>query len=408
MKFRITILLLVLYVSAFKGFLFDVFSVEKQLTSTILLAEDVLVTALGVSLLRNTRRRYVFAFVFLLLISLINYLNNDSASLTQYLSGLRELANFVCFFVIFHAVFCSEYKIVFEKNFKRFVLIFLFSQIPVSIYQYLSHGSTAGDWVGGTLGTGGSGVLTIALLLMIVYFIYQTNDVKKQLLSLLAFSPFLIPTFLNETKITFLLVPLMMVCLIRFKNKFFPLVLTSVAVVFVFIYADIYNEFKGDSYNADFQDVYTSEFLQDYLAGQDLTVEDIPRLTKLGVGTQLLSEDQRLFFGEDIAAFKGGSTTDLSAFASSHEWLIVGSRPFLFYLLISGGIALVCLISFLVLKELLEKPSGENFSFPPPARFLLLLFVILLFYNDSLRSNFFQFVFISMIFFSKQTPDAKT
>jgi hypothetical protein len=343
----------------------------------------------------------LYAFIFLLFISLINFFNNDSANFSQYINGVREVFNLILFLVILDGIFKSNNRVFFEKCFDFFVLIFLLSQIPISIYQYVSNNSIAGDWVGGSLGNGGSGVLTVAIILMIAYKVQRENNFNKQIFMLIASGFFLIPTLINETKITFILFPIMIFSLIKFNNKLAPIFFIAIAIAFVSVFSNFYNQFKGDTYSMEFEDVYTSNFLEEYLAGEDVTVDDIPRFTKLGIGIQLLNEDNKLLFGEDLAAFKGGSATDRSEFGDKHEWLLVGSRPYIFYLLICGGFALVCLILYLLIKEILDGTMTGSFLSSSLKVLLILLFIILLFYNDSLRNNFFQIVFISMIFISK-------
>ncbi|MCG8053245.1 MAG: hypothetical protein JAZ17_22000 [Candidatus Thiodiazotropha endolucinida] len=116
----------------------------------------------------------------------------------------------------------------------KIVLIVAFLQIPVSIYQYFfivdwSSRIAGGDSVVGTFGGsidggGNSGALT-TFLLIVWTFIIAWYLQKKKLDNILLVTSFclLIPVMLNETKIFFVYLPIIVALLFYFYSKIKPM-----------------------------------------------------------------------------------------------------------------------------------------------------------------------------------------
>jgi hypothetical protein len=156
---------------------------------------------------------------------------------------------------------------------------------------------------------------------------------------------------------------------------------------------------KGET-NISIEEAFSSNFLEEYLTSSDPTLEDIPRFTKIALGTSYLLDNNKFIIGQEIGAFKGGTTADLSTFGFKYEWLLVGSKPYLFYLLITGGVILCLLIVILFSYEIVNiNSSGNNFA--AIKKFLFICFLLILFYNDSFRNNCFLILFVYLVNYPK-------
>jgi hypothetical protein len=279
-------------------------------------------------------------------------------------------------------------------------------QLPTAVLEYLKYGS--GDQVGGTFGTvGGSGVLSLSIFLL-VYYLIEDKGTKRTLMTktkhLVMLFFFFIPIFINETKISFLLIPLMIATFISIKQFRSSILLLAFTGIFLLVFASLYTD-QNASYSNPIAEIFNPDFLQDYLDGDVVAYEDVPRITKLQLGWNLLSQTtSTMLLGEEYGAFKGGTTIARSAFTEKYNWMLNGTVPYLFYLFITGGLALVVLVIYLVLGEIFTKISAYkhigNYS-NSLLFFISVVFLMMLFYNDAFRTQSFLIIFCYLIFYSK-------
>lgn len=377
----------------------------RQIDSYFLLCTDVLICLLGISSIPKAPKILLWGLVIFLVVSSVNYLSGSMDNVIMHINGLREVTNIYFLFIFFYGLFYSGYQYYFNSLFKQFVVIFLFAQIPFSIIQFLKSG--ASDDVGGTLGAGYSGILTLSIFILVYYLIennsHNQSDFSK-LKYLLSRSYFFIPVLLNETKITFLLIPILIVSLVGFKQIRSFIVATILAGLFLILFSSLFTSSYETSYDNPINEIYNENYLKEYLSADVSGGEiDVPRFTKLILGIKLLAqENSTLLFGQEYGAFKGGTTLGLTPFATKYLWLLQGSRPYLFYILITGGLSLLVLLLFLFIKVVKDKPylGFKNFS-NKLLLFLSAIFFIILFYNDALRGEFFLLIFVYVMFFGK-------
>ncbi|MEO5378831.1 MAG: hypothetical protein H7832_13770, partial [Magnetococcus sp. DMHC-6] len=161
-------------------------------------------------------------------------------------AGLRIYLKFLPFFLL---------PAIFELTRKRyFVLVWMTTcliilQFPVTLYQkFIEYaGMASGDRIGGTLGFHTSGTLSIFLCMAtgMVLSHYLRDFLKfRQMFMLMGL--FLAPTVLNETKVTFVVVPLLFVIPVFFSvrdrgrvQKMFPLL--AGMGVFLLVFKLIYD-----------------------------------------------------------------------------------------------------------------------------------------------------------------------
>jgi hypothetical protein len=309
------------------------------------------------------------------------------------LNGIREVLTIVAIVIYLNKVFAEGNEELAEEHiqiFKRYAIIFLVAQLPVAFYQYAIYGPS--DAVGGTLGNKGSGVLTLTVVCLVFFLAHYTSNISRTILLYFC----LVPLLLNETKVSFILIPLL-VLFIHFQPKLKNILLAIfAAALFLFLFSRFYSH-SALTFDNNLTDIFSSDFLDDYLFGDIYYSDDVPRFTKIFIGWQLLSEQTNTFlFGFQYGLFKGGNFVEHSQFAMSYYWLLGGTRPYVFFLMLQGGIMLVAGILMLVLYiNKFFRANNNKFK-----TFLFLIFLIMMFYNDSLRNQNFIVVFFFLEFYA--------
>ncbi len=400
LKFKINVLFFCLYLGSVGKYFLNLFFDFKLIDTLTIIIIDVLIILLTLSFIKWKSRfmKYIFFFI---IFSSIAFIISVDKSLLAHINGIRETLVFICYFVIMDVLYQTNQIEKINGKFINFSYIFLTIQIPITIQQFIKFG--AGDAVGGTFGYGGSGVLTFSIFLIIYYLIEnKIRTSKERLKKSIPFLIFLIPIALNETKISFILLLLYFLSFINFKKIGSSIFITALGILCMIAFSFIYSTQENVSYKNPLEGIYSGDFLNSYLLGDEIVDEDVPRFTKLIVGTQKLANDGDLLLGKDYGAFTGSQSRMSSEFSKKYEWLLAGSRPYSFFLIISGGVILLVLIIWLVFSEIFRKqPKGiKNYS-SPLLLFLSAVFLISLFYNDGLRSTVFSFLFVFILFFAK-------
>ncbi|MEP7259079.1 MAG: hypothetical protein ABI687_11830, partial [Flavitalea sp.] len=275
---------------------------------------------------------------------------------------------------------------------KKYTWIFLLAQLPVTALQFIQYGPT--DYVGGTYGSFNGGALTLVIICL-VFFMFQfpTSFLQKVILYVT-----LIPLFLNETKISFILIP-MMVVFIYFEPKIKNMALAALGgVAFLLIFNQFYSH-SGLSFDNNVTGIFSADFLDDYLFADIDTYSDVPRFTKIILGWQILSQETNtMLFGYEYGVFRTGNLLEASQFAQNYQWLLSGTRPYFFFLLMQGGVGL--LGSFTLLIAHINNYFRHANKF---VVFYLLLLLILIFYLDSFRHHNFSAVYFFLVFYGNST-----
>lgn len=381
----------ILAISGFNGYLIEIGLLNINQSILNLLLDAFLLIVAFFSIKNNTQiRTHLFVFLIFIFITIFTYiLNVNELTPLIYFNGLREFIPYFLFPIIYLNLFQSRWRHIWIKNFDRFLYVFLALQIPVTLYQFSIHGT--GDMVGGTQGEGFSGILTFTVFLGTYYLMTQGFDEQHLVKSVAKKSYLLIfwlPAFINETKISFILIPLFLFLLVKFAvsniPKYIYILLIMVPSLFFFNY--IYQRIATDF---DSNDFLTAEFLQEYLASDNEQYDDVPRFEKLAFFMNNFDQ-QEILFGQGIGQFKGGTTLDLTPFAARYEWLLQGSVPMVFFLLIQVGIAgvLVFLAYWIIMISFRPIIQKDNYS-NNLIIYSTVCFIIIQLYNDSLRSLFF-------------------
>jgi len=167
-----------------------------------------------------------------------------------------------------------------------------------------------GDAVGGTYGTGGgSGNLTQLVFLVAFYLcvVFASRDDGSGFVvwRVILASALLVPTALNETKITFLYLPLFIALIALNLRRFYTAIplLGLGAVLGYFLYT-YYSENVVAA-----EKVWNMDFLQQYLVYDSRTNIDIPRFQKIALMFKRMGDDLGAWvFGFGYGLF-GGRTS---------------------------------------------------------------------------------------------------
>lgn len=395
MRTKVNIATILLYTAAFSGFIMEQAGMESAGTLVLLLM-DVAILYLGIgTIARNRVNAGVFLLV--LILSSLCYASHDYAWIT-HINGLREVLNIVLVFSFYESLADSEYKALFCARFSRFTNIFLVCQVPITLYQFMLYG--AGDQVGGSLGAGSSGVLTLVMVLMVYRRIRDKLPETGYKAYFNAF--YLLPLVLNETKVSFMLIPVLFLCLIKtWKTKY---VVWNVlgGMLFFFLLNNLYTD-QGKSSANPVAEIFDMEFLDYYLLGSDNDTddyEDIPRALKILLAADMLNRHtEDALLGISYGVFKGGTFVDRGTFATEYHWLLSGSRPTVFYLLITGGWPLLILITvYFIAKIFFNRREASDRKL---MLLLMILLCVMMIYNDAIRGQFFLMVYAFFILEAK-------
>lgn len=410
-KLLLNTLFTILWFYSLYGGVVDLLPVMAKIWTPLKLLADATLIFLGVWAMHR-RKDIVYAVAFLVGSYIVTCLYN-SESLLIYINGLRSFIPLLFTYPLFRYFFDDPgRKDLLVARFNSYVSIFLIIQIPFTIVQFLIHG--AGDMVGGSIGSFNSGILTTLVYLFVFYRISNRYDQSKSywsnLIALRLQFLYLIPTFLNETKVGFVYLLLLIIILMPIDRRAIlklPFIILF-SLLLLWIMVEIYMVATGG--NSDFLTVeyYTEMYLLNddsipfaqYIFDQDKEkLEDVPRFTKLLVGHEVLQSLGRTLTGVGIGQFMGNSGGDLANFATTNRWFMVGSIPYLFTLMIQLG----WLGIFVIARYIGSCISAIGWFRYPNSNlgiFLLSIFVILLFYNDSFNLSIISIPFIYLLFYS--------
>lgn len=374
---------------------------------------DVVFIILGLVTLRDRGDKIVF-WSFMAL-GVLSTLVLNRIGLFNLFNGTRDYLGFIFAIPILRWFMTHERREEFKRTMDKVLTWWLWLQAITITIQFIEHG--AGDWGGGTMGWGASGMMSTSIYVISFFLIVRRWDSDHYFRSLWENKMYiflLYPTFLNETKVSFILLFAYFILLVKFDKQMFVKVLYIVPVSIVaFIgLGSIY--LTVTEQNAE--DLLSEDFYVEYFYGQDLdlmidvammiqdgTIEvdprdwwtvDIPRLAKLVlINPEVRDSNGGIWLGAGLGQFKGGSLGEAPRFARINEWLLNGSRPWIFFMYVQLGLLGYLWYICVTIRNM--RLRGSRY---PSARkvfwLLLLMIMIIQFYNDSLR--FFNFSLLIM------------
>lgn len=306
----------------------------------------------------------------------------------------------------------------FRESLIKQLKFWLWLQAFCITWQFIRYG--ANDAVGGSMGNGSSGMVSMLIYLVSFFLLthnWKEGKVMENLRKNWIYIFLLYPSFLNETKVSLILIVAYFMLLINYNRKTIIYLILSIPVLVIAVIG-LFNIYLSIT-NQEMDRVISKEFVEEYFVGidmdhvitvalaiQDHDIEidpedfwsvDIPRFAKFGLILTPLQEDTGggLLMGAGVGQFKGGSLVEPTRFATDNQWLLNGSRPWLFFLLVQLGIVgIIWWICVAIYQNFIKKSQ-----WPMSKRVQMLVglcLVIIPLYNDSLR--IFNFCAILAIF----------
>ena len=390
-----------------------------KLENVFFLGMDVILLVLGLCLLR-TKKDFIVLLSYTLLALFSTCVLNQLSVLTVF-NGSRDFFGLLFMVPVLTFFLTGERADEFKAKFDRQLKIWLFIQAFCVTWQFVRHG--ANDWGGGSMGWGASGMVSMLIYLISYYLSVQNWDFDDYVGSLRRNKwniILLYPTFLNETKISFVLLVMYFVLLYRpsrsaiLKFVYVIPVIIGVGIGLINVYLNVTEQ--------DADEVLTMDFIEDYFFGLELEANielalmiqdgffddeldpdnpwilDIQRIAKLQLITEPLSKTEGgLMFGAGLGQFKGGTMVDQMPFMRTNKWLLQGSRPWLFTVFVQLGFA--GLIWFFTVFAF-DCYTGVRRT-PELTRMYVFLtgcLLLMLVYNEALRYYYFCAAYFYLFF----------
>jgi len=325
----------------------------------------------------------------------IGFLLNDVTWWTM-LAGLRIYTKFIPIFLI-PLVYPFSQRVF--KNLILWIFALSMLQLPVVLWQrFIKYAtSLSGDPMGGTLGVSTSGVLSIYLVVIISFLIafYFKEEISLQAF-LLSIAAAFIPITLNETKISFILLPISFIfpaLFIKAKRKTIFRV-SLVVVIFIgsfFVLKGIYNYFQQKRWGYGIETfVMMPGRLETYSRN---------RLDPIKYSfTNAIKDPRFIFFGRGAGNVSEGFTKKLDGkYVQEGKYYGVGgvSFPKLIWEIGIMGTALFFLFPFFIFLDAAGLSKKNRFlgAFSLGMLSFTVFFSLSMFYTFTIDSNLLMYLF---------------
>lgn len=417
----------IFWVSALATFVGEELSAAtyQRLQPIVQLSLDGSIIALGLWLLRS--KIDIILLVSYCAISLVSTMWVNDGSLIQWLNGSRYYLPMLMLLPTFRYLFAERRSSeLLRKASEKMMMAFLIIQAPCIVEQALRYG--VGDHGGGSLGNNMSGVVTMMIYAFALYLTMRHWDDKRGYFSNIAAYPLptllLLPTFLNETKVSFVMLPMYLFFLLPAGRRYVAKMLLLVPVVVAAAGAGfwIYSQSSGND-----SEIFTGDAIEFYLTGNEASLvmiealvdrevdddgdasSDLARGLKFAAMPLIIpSAPAGSALGFGVGQFKGGSVLPKSGFALEYQWLLRGTQMMgMIWFLELGwcGVAWVAAF-FAVAFRALRKVAERNVRLQI---FLLLTLFLIIVYGANFLNTAFTIAFIYLIFISSRDacPDSK-
>lgn len=392
----------------------------------VLVMCDCAIMLMGLWCTRNKTDIFITAsFVGLSFIStcIINHL-----PLITWVNGSRVFWGFI-FVVPVLRYICDDEELhnKFMEKWDKALLYWLYVQAFCITWEYFEYG--AGDPGGGSFGIlGYSGTVSMSIYAASFYLIRKRLDTNHLWFSILQnwkYIALLIPTFMNETKISFILLFLYFVLLIPINRKTatrlllgIPIIAGIIAIaIFIFSSLTMYN----GSFTAD--DVFTVDFIEKYLytdieqsestakwsienMENETNMPDVPRLTKIIMLPIVFNQESgNILIGLGVGHFMNGGIFGTTELFENWDWLLWGTNPMIFFTIIQIGIIGLLWVLFVWASWFTYKP--QKFKKRDINMQILVLAIVLstLVYGQFFRIIPFCQILLTILFLSWQKQE---
>lgn len=337
---------------------------------------EVAVTFLGLWTLK-ARVDKVIVFTFLGL-SFLDSVVFNGLSILFWLNGCRMYVGFIFMFPIIRYFWTDDKRrAYFVAKMDRLIYLYLVIQFPCMVVQCARYG--AFDNVSGSIGWMASGTASTIIYLSSFYLMVRRwNDSLSYLDNLRAnwvLLFLLIPTWLNETKISFIYIALYFFFLVPMDKQFIKRMAVVIPVIVIVFGGAVfmYQTFVGSQNKTETYDI------NEYLLGNDILLDlveyafenDVDEVNEgdyaRGLKFYLLPDiynrhENSWLTGFGIGQFKGGSGMEKTEFAKRYFWLLQGTIMQWHMALIEMGVpgGILYIIFWITVFRLWRRHKGER------------------------------------------------
>lgn len=410
--FFFRIFCIIFWVMGTSSFIFEEFIPPLEiLKAPILLVADISMVVLCIKLIRD-RRDILLISLFVIVGAIVSFMNSVPTLL--WVNGIRDYIGMLTALPILRYFFNSNDAAYFKKSFDKQLKIYFFLQAFCVTEQFIRYG--ANDHGGGAMGNWSSGSISMIIIMLSFYFVLRDWDPDDYLKSLWRnrwYIFFVFPVFLNETKVSFVILAVYFVLLFPLTKKSFVKLLIAIPVMIIsfIMLVSLYLWATGDE-----NDVASVDYIANYLTGGDdaeelidladyavefveLSVEewnyaDLPRFIKFGILPDALNDSEGgILLGAGFGHLKGGTTLEQTKFHDEHLPLLYGTNPMLNMIAVPLG--LVGLVwAFFWFKYALA--FSKRAGWQPLRLKLMLLFITLL---SFLYISYFRYIVPCIVFY---------
>jgi hypothetical protein len=392
MKLKLALFFAILLFNTFSGLVStQILPGAERMVRIMTAGSDALMIFLALLSFFKHRTFYGVRFfvLFLVAAALTLLYNYDRMGALAQLNGLRQPLFVFATLVVIHDLFQSDLRERFVRYFTAFLVVFAILQFPTSLVQFLEFG--AGDEVGGTYGlTGGSGYVTQLLFLIVFYLLvrYGTDEEghRFSFTKLLLLSVLLIPCVLNETKISFVLLPGLLLLMVEPRRfyRFIPVAILGALLVYGLYY--YYDQIAGGA-----DELFDERFLERYLVYDRRQNVDVPRIQKIFLLYHIFSKDLlSAVFGMGYGLWAGGNVMDATQLGRALSYL-GGSRGLLLTMWAQGGLLAVGLM-LITLFWYMKTYNPVNSATRRLGLYIAFSLLGILIYNDAVLDRVFAMI----------------
>lgn len=388
-------------------------SAYEFLSSKLLLLADAIIIILGLKLIKH-KLDWIILISFIALSFISTCVLNDE-SILQFFNGIRQYISFIFIIPIVRYFFSDNSKRnafinIIDKN----LYLFLWLQLPCTVIQCALYG--AFDQVGGSLGWMMSGEISTLVYLISLYFMrkrwnhdisYIANIRKNAELILL-----LLPSFLNETKVSFIYLMLYFFFVMPMDKKLIlrTLILTPCVILILAVMSAFYSMMAGGK-----SGVFTQEYLENYMYGDadgrdyvefilengseviDEDQGDIARFIKLSAVPVIMEERAHASLcGFGVGQFKGGTVLEPTKLAKEYEWLFQGTKMMIYLVALELGLlGVIWYILFWISYARGDKSKQKDI---PMLIYLMIVVAVISIYNVAFCNLAFGIIFMYIFY----------
>jgi hypothetical protein len=343
------------------------------------------------------------------LIAVVSTILINKESWIALINGSRQFIGVIFWVPIFRYLLTCKRGVEFREKIDKNLFVFLCLQAFCITEQFIRYG--ANDHGGGSMGNGYSGVISTLICLLSFYFISKKWDSSHYIESLKKnwlYIFLLYPVFLNETKASFLYLAVYFLLLYKFEIKTVGKLLIAAPLIVAGV-VGLYNIYLVATNQQDV-DVASEDTMTEYLlstdidhlvevaqAVQDQDIEpdnvwsvDLPRFAKISLLPSIISDTPGgLLLGAGLGQFKGGTTLELTKFATEYQWILYGSVPMLMFVSIQLGIIGLIWFFYVMIFHIISFSRNDDGFACKMKLFLLAVLTLSLFYNDMFQLAIF-------------------